>query len=49
VLRFRDDAFHRLYTDKEYVDFLRERFGQNTIDELNKVLEHKLKRKHDER
>ena len=49
VLRFRDDAFHRLYTDKDYVDFLRERFGQNTIDELNKVLEHKLKRKHDER
>ena len=25
VLRFRDDV-HRLYTDKEYVDFLRERF-----------------------
>ena len=45
VLKFRDEAFHRLYTDKEYVDFLRERFGQGTIDELNKILKHKLKRK----
>jgi anaerobic magnesium-protoporphyrin IX monomethyl ester cyclase len=45
VLKFRDEAFHRIYNDKEYVDFLRERFGQNTIDELNKILKHKLKRK----
>ena len=44
-LKFRDNAFNNLYRDKEYVDFLRERFGQGTIDELNKILEHKLKRK----
>jgi radical SAM superfamily enzyme YgiQ (UPF0313 family) len=44
VLKFRDDSFNNLYRDKEYIDFLKKRFGQDTIDELNKILKTKLKR-----
>jgi anaerobic magnesium-protoporphyrin IX monomethyl ester cyclase len=49
VLRFRDDAFTRYYSRKEFHDHIRSRLGDAAVDHIKSTLKVKLKRKHDGR
>lgn len=46
VLAFRDYAFHAFFQDNPaYYQNIRKRFGDETVEEINKMLEKKLKRR----
>jgi len=45
VLRFRDKAFDIYYSNPDYLKKILNKFGQGTVDEINNMLTHKLKRK----
>jgi anaerobic magnesium-protoporphyrin IX monomethyl ester cyclase len=44
VLRFRDDAFNDYYSNPKYLDMILKKFGQKTVDHIQQMLKHKLKR-----
>ncbi len=46
VLRFRDKAFQTYYTNARYLDFLRKKFGEDTVQHIRQMTAHKLERKH---
>ena len=45
VLGFRDTAFDAYYTNDRYLDFIKEKFGQETYDDIIRMTQYKLKRK----
>ena len=45
VLRFRDDAFHTYFTHAPYLDLIRTRFGQATVDHIREMTTHRLQRR----
>jgi len=45
VVKFRDSAFHEYYEDPNYLDFVENKFGINTRNEIVKMTKHRLKRK----
>ncbi len=44
VLRFRDEAFQKYYTDARYLDMVRRRFGPETVAHLREMTSHRLER-----
>lgn len=44
VLRFRDDAFNKYYSDPGYLRMIKEKFGQETVDHVQQMLKYKLQR-----
>jgi anaerobic magnesium-protoporphyrin IX monomethyl ester cyclase len=44
VLRFRDEAFVKYYTDENYLEMVEERFGIETVTHLREMTKHKLER-----
>jgi hypothetical protein len=44
VLRFRDAAFTTYYTHKPYLDMVRAKFGQETLDHISQMTAHRLTR-----
>jgi radical SAM superfamily enzyme YgiQ (UPF0313 family) len=44
VLRFRDRAFLKYYTDPNYLDMVKQRFGIETVSHLREMTRHKLER-----
>ena len=45
VLEFRDKAFIEYFSDPNYLNFVRNKFGQGTVDDINNMLKHKLPRR----
>lgn len=45
VLKFRDAAFIECNSDPKYLEMLKAKFGQATVDNINNMLKHTLKRK----
>jgi radical SAM superfamily enzyme YgiQ (UPF0313 family) len=45
VLRFRDEAFHRYFTNPRYLDMVRAKFGDEVVAHLQDMTRIKLKRK----
>lgn len=45
VLKFRDEAFIQYYSDTEYLNFMRQRFGNKTADHIIDMTRIRLKRK----
>jgi len=45
VLAFRDEFFRRYYSRLEYIDMIRAKFGEATVDHINGMLRYKLTRK----
>lgn len=45
VLKFRDNAFDVYYTNDRYLNFIKDRFGQDTYDDIVRMTQYKLKRK----
>ena len=45
VVEFRDNAFNSHYNRKEYHDMIRQKFGQETVNEIKDMIKIKLKRK----
>ncbi len=46
VLDFRDRAFEEYFTEPRYLDLVGRTFGQPPVDQIGRMLEHKLKRRH---
>jgi anaerobic magnesium-protoporphyrin IX monomethyl ester cyclase len=44
VLTFRDEAFQRYFSAPEYLNMVRARFGQETVDHIRQMTTHKLAR-----
>src|SRR5436305_2749230 len=44
VLRFRDEAFTRYYTDRGYLDMLGRRFGPEAVAHVQQMTGHRLER-----
>src|SRR5262249_49394188 len=44
VLRFRDDAFRRYYAGARYLDMVRGRFGEGTVEDIRRMTAHRLER-----
>lgn len=44
VLRFRDEAFQRYYTNPQYLDMIERRFGEATVAQLRQMTGHSLER-----
>ncbi len=44
VLRFRDEAFARYYTDRPYLEMIQRRFGPEAVDEIQAMTAHRLER-----
>src|SRR5215469_6399283 len=44
VLRFRDEAFVKYYTDQDYLEMVEGRFGTETVTHLREMTKHKLER-----
>ena len=44
VLRFRDDAFHRYYTNSSYLGMVDRKFGTETVAHMRQMTHHKLER-----
>lgn len=44
VLRFRDAAFVKYYTDRQYIDMVERRFGSETVAHLREMTSHQLER-----
>ena len=45
VLKFRDEAFHRYFTNPRYLDMVRAKFGDTVVAHLQEMTSIKLKRK----
>jgi anaerobic magnesium-protoporphyrin IX monomethyl ester cyclase len=45
VLKFRDDAFDRYFTNKRYLDMVTQKFGWDTREHIELMTRHKLRRK----
>ncbi len=45
VLKFRDDAFHKYYTDESYLALVRRKFGENVVSHLQDMTRIRLRRK----
>jgi len=45
VLRFRDEAFHRYFTDERYLMLVRRKFGEDVVSHLHDMTKIRLKRK----
>lgn len=45
VLRFRDKAFHRYFTDPSYLAFVQRKFGDDVVQHLNDMTRIQLRRK----
>lgn len=45
VLRFRDDAFMEYLSNSTYLEMIRAKFGQNVVEHIMGMLEHKINRK----
>lgn len=45
ILRFRDEAFHRYFTDPRYLSMVKSKFGQEVHDHILDMTKIKLKRK----
>lgn len=45
ILQFRDNAFNEYHNRKEYQEMAQEKFGEETLQHINDMLKHKLKRK----
>jgi radical SAM superfamily enzyme YgiQ (UPF0313 family) len=45
VLKFRDEAFVKRFSDEKYKNMLLDKFGQPAVDSVNEMLRYKLKRK----
>lgn len=46
VLRFRDNAFNTYYTNPRYLDLVRQKFGEPTVQHLREMTTHKLERRY---
>lgn len=46
VLAFRDKAFLNYYKDPIYLNMIKQKFGQNVVDHIEKMNSHIMKRKH---
>ena len=46
VLRFRDDAFHRYFSNPRYLDLVRATFGEATVAHVKQMTSHRLERMH---
>ena len=46
VLRFRDQAFLVYFTSPSYLDLIRRRFGEHTLDHIKRMTSHQLERVH---
>jgi radical SAM superfamily enzyme YgiQ (UPF0313 family) len=46
VLRFRDDAFHRYFSNQRYLDLVRTTFGEATLAHVKQMTAHRLERMH---
>jgi hypothetical protein len=44
VLRFRDEAFVKYYTDRHYLEMIAQRFGSETVLQIEQMTRHKLER-----
>ena len=44
VLSCRDKAFHEYFNDEKYLDYMRSKFGEETVEGINKMKQHVLKR-----
>ena len=44
VLRFRDDAFHAYFSSSRYLDMVRAKFGEETVEHIRQMTSHRLKR-----
>jgi anaerobic magnesium-protoporphyrin IX monomethyl ester cyclase len=44
VLRFRDDAFIKYYTDRQYLEMIAKRFGIETVQQIKRMTSHTLER-----
>lgn len=45
VLKFRDDMFYKYFTNPKYLDMMRDKFGEKTVNHLKKMTEIRIKRK----
>jgi len=45
VLKFRDDAFHRYFTDESYLALIRRKFGEDVVSHLQDMTKIRLRRK----
>ena len=48
VLTFRDNAFNTYFNSSEYLSLIKNTFGEDTLDHVKSMSEHKLIRKHHE-
>ena len=46
VLSFRDNAWQEYFTNSNYLDRIRAKFGQDVLGHINKLTSHKLNRKY---
>ena len=46
VLDFRDKAFDTYFKSSDYLSMIKRTYGQNTVDHINKMTDHKIERKH---
>ena len=44
VLKFRDEAFHKYFSNKRYLDMVQDKFGNDAYNNIQKMLEIKLDR-----
>ena len=45
ILKLRDDHFHIYFSNKNFLNKIKNKFGQNAVDNINSMLEVRLKRK----
>lgn len=45
VLKFRDEAFMKYFTNKDYLELVKTKFGQDVLDHIDRMLEINLPRK----
>ena len=46
VLDFRDKAFDAYFNNSDYLSMINKTYGQNTLEHIKKMTNHKIKRKH---
>ncbi len=44
VLRFRDQAFQEYFSNSQYLEMIKEKFGAEVVEHINEMLRHKLHR-----
>jgi len=45
VLRFRDRAFEEFHSSPRYIEMIRQKFGQDTVEHIKEMLTRKIHRK----